>query len=244
MRRVLFEWHGIQIFSYPVFLYVGLVFGMVGENHAAHVAGLDAARVFVATLILLVPALVGARLLYVAAHWPIYRRQPWRIWHRSEGGAAMLGAVPFMLVASAPVLAALELPFGAFWDVATYCILIGTIFTRFGCLLNGCCSGRPSQGRWALCLADHRGIRCRRIPTQLLEAGWASLLLLVAVLVWQALPFPGALFLGVLAGYAAGRVALEATRDHRQMIGPVGVQQLLATVLTGVSLASLVLLWP
>ena len=109
--------------------------------------------------------------------WRAYRREPWRIWRRSDGGAAMYGAVPCMVLASMPLLAVLQLPFGAFWDVATFCILIGMIFTRIGCLLNGCCSGRPSEGRWALLLADHRGIQRRRIPTQLLEAGWAALLL-------------------------------------------------------------------
>ncbi len=244
MRRILLEWHGIPIYSYPAFLYLGLVFGMVAENHAAHVAGLDPGRVFLATLALIVPALVGARLLYVASRWQSYWREPQRIWQRSEGGAAMLGAVPFMVLAAVPVLAGFELPFGAFWDVATFCILVGMIFARIGCLLNGCCSGRPSEGRWAIRLADHRGIWRRRFPSQLLEAGWAALLLVGAAIVWPASPFPGALFLAGLGGYAAGRVLLEATRETRQALGPIDLQQLLTTVLSGLALACLVLLWP
>ncbi len=242
MRRILFEWHGIRIYSYPAFLYLGLVLGIAAENQAAHVAGLDSARVFLATLVLIIPALVGARLLHVAAHWQDYRREPRRIWRRSEGGAALFGAVPVMVLASMPVLAAFELPFGAFWDVATFCILVGMVLTRIGCLLNGCCGGMPSQGFWAICLPDHRGIWQRRIPSQLLEAGWAILLLVGAVIVWPALPFPGALFLSALAGYAAGRVLLEPTRQARQMLGPIDLQQLIAASLAGIALAGLVVL--
>jgi phosphatidylglycerol:prolipoprotein diacylglycerol transferase len=244
MPRILFEWHGIRIYSYPAFLYLGLVFGVVAENHAAHVAGLDSARVFLATLVLIIPALVGARFLYVAAHWRDYRREPRRIWRQSEGGAAMLGAIPVMLLAAVPVLAAFELPFGAFWDVATFCILTGMIFTRIGCLLNGCCGGRPSEGFWAIPLPDHRGIWERRIPSQLLEAGWAALLLAGAAIVWHAMPFPGALFLTALAGYAGGRIVLEATRQNRQTLGPVDLQQALAAICAGSALACLVLLRP
>jgi phosphatidylglycerol:prolipoprotein diacylglycerol transferase len=188
----LFECHGIKVYSYPAFLYLGLVLGILAGNHAANVSGLDSARVFVATLLLRVPTLVGARLLFIATHWKIYRREPERIWRRSEGGAAMGGGVPFMVVLSVPLLAALELPFGAFWDVALVTILVGMIFTRIGCLLNGCCSGRPSEGPWAINLPDHRGVRCGRVPTQLLEAGWAVVLLFAATATWRLMPFPGA----------------------------------------------------
>ncbi len=244
MRRILFEWHGVRVYSYPALLYLGLVLGLAAQNHAAHVAGLPAGRVFAATLLLLVPALAGARLLFVLQNWRVYRHEPRRVWRRAEGGSAMLGAVPVMLLVSWPVLAALDLPYGAFWDVSTFCILVGMMFTRVGCLLNGCCCGRPSESAWALRLADVRGVCRRRLPTQLLEAGWAALLLAGAAALWPLRPFPGALFLAALAVYAAGRVALQATRERRPVLGPTDLQQLLASALAGLSLAALVLLWP
>jgi phosphatidylglycerol---prolipoprotein diacylglyceryl transferase len=242
VRRVLFQRGGIRVYSYPALLYLGLILGIAAGNLAAHAAGLDAARVFVATLILLVPALVGARLLFVASHWRGYRREPARIWRRAEGGAAMYGGIPCMLLASVPLLGALDVPFGAFWDVATFSILVGMGFTRIGCLLNGCCAGRPSGGRFALVLPDHQGIRCRRIPTQLLEAGWAALLLLGALAIWPALPFPGALFLAAIVAYAVGRVGLEATRETRDVLGPFDLHQVLSATLVVSGLGCLVLL--
>jgi prolipoprotein diacylglyceryltransferase len=153
-------------------LYFGLVAGVVAGNAAAHASRIDAFRVFVATHILIVPALAGARLFYVATHWPVYRHDLRRIWNRGEGGFAQYGGLIVMLPLSVPVLAALQLPFGAFWDVAAFTILVGMIITRIGCLMNGCCAGRPSRMWGSVYLPNHLGVWERRIPTQCLEAVW------------------------------------------------------------------------
>jgi phosphatidylglycerol:prolipoprotein diacylglycerol transferase len=224
-------------------LYLGLVLGIVAGNYAANLAGLNSAGVFTATLLLLVPALVGARLLYVASHWETYRREPARIWRRSEGGAAVYGGLPFSLLASVPLLRLLQLPFGAFWDVATFTILTGMVFTRFGCLLNGCCAGRPTEGWLALYLPDQQGVWKRRIPTQLLEAGWAWLLLLGAIVLWSRLPFPGALFLFCLAGYGVGRLLLESTREEQDRMGGLTIHHFISVALVVLSVVIFIGVW-
>jgi len=244
MRRILFQWHGIKIFSYPAMLYFGLLFGIVAGNFAAHVANLNSAHVFVATLLLLVPALVGARLLFVVSHWEYYRREPKRIWRRSEGGGALYGGLPLALLVSLPLLHILRLPFGAFWDVATFTILIGMILARIGCLLNGCCAGRTTEGWLALYLPDHQGIWQRRMPTQLLEAAWAIVLLIGAIVIWHQMPFQGALFLLALAGYSTGRFWLEFTRESQDRVGKIQLYQTTSLVLVVLSLMTFFVVWP
>ena len=192
MRRVLFRWKGVTVWSYPAMLYIGLVAGVVAGNRAAHATGADAFRVFAATFLLLPPALAGARLLYVASHWKDYKEAPGRVWKRSEGGLAMYGAMPVMLLLSVPVLAALGLGFGAFWDAASFTILTGIAITKIGCLLNGCCAGRPSRSSFAFTLPNARGVREQRIPVQCLEAAWAAIVLGAACALLGRLPFPGA----------------------------------------------------
>jgi len=194
-------------------LYVGLVVGVAAGNIAAHAAGLNAFRVYVATLLLIPPSLVGARLLHVFTHWDLYQNDRKRIWNRNEGGQAQYGGLVVMVPLSFPLLAVLDIPLGGFWDVSSFTILVGMIFTRVGCLLNGCCAGRPS-GIFGVHLPNARGIWEKRIPTQILEALWATILLIAATLVWQFLPFPGALFLFVVAGYAVGRLLLESARER------------------------------
>jgi len=215
MRRILFHWFGRPIHSYPAMLYVGLVFGVVASNIAAHAAGVDAFRVYIATLLLIIPSLAGARLLFVAMHWKQYKDNRAKIWDLSEGGMAQYGGLILNVPLSVPLLAVLDLPFETFWDISSFTMMVGMIFTRFGCLMNGCCSGRPSNSWLSIYLPNHQGVWERRIPTQLLEAGWATVILVVAIQIWNKLPFPGALFLFVASGYAAGRLILESSRDLR-----------------------------
>lgn len=243
MRPVLFKFRGITVWSYPAMLYVGLVLGVVAGNIVAHAARLNALRVYVATLILIVPALAGARLLYVAAEWPLYRHNLRRIWNRNEGGYIMYGGLPLALLASVPVLRILHLNLPAFWDVAIFTILVGMFFTRVGCLLNGCCAGRPSTTWLGLYLPNRGGIWERRIPTQIFESLWAGILLFCAVLMRRSAPFPGAVFLLVSLGYATGRLLMEFARERPQKAFGFSIAHVISLVITLASVSTLAIYW-
>jgi phosphatidylglycerol:prolipoprotein diacylglycerol transferase len=194
-------------------LSVGIMVGSVLTNYVAHLAGANAPRVYIATLLLLGPALIGARVLHVAAHWDHYRDETGRIWQRSDGGASLYGGFLVALLLSPPVLWLFDLPFWGFWDLASFTLLAGMVFAKIGCLLNGCCAGRPIAGFPGIVLTDHHGVRANRIPSQLLEAAWALLLLAGIGGLRTLTPPPGSLILATVAGYGAGRIVLESTRD-------------------------------
>jgi phosphatidylglycerol:prolipoprotein diacylglycerol transferase len=216
-------------------LYLGAVFGVIGGARWAAVQGLPAARVYAAMLLLFLPALVGARLLYVAFHWSAYRHQPGRIWRRTDGGAALYGGLIVSFGVSLPLLRALAIPLGAFWDAAAIAILIGMPFTRTACLLHGCCAGRPAESWLALYLPNARGVWSRRIPAQLLEAALALLILPGAYAVSRRFPFDGSLFLSSLVAYAAGRWTLEPVRDTIDRIGPWSLNRVISAGLVGLA---------
>lgn len=224
-------------------LYLGLVLGVIAGNVAAHAAGLDPLRVYIATLVLIVPALMGARLLFVASEWKYYRRNPRRIWDRTQGGFMMYGAVPAMLVCSVPLLRALHIRFGAFWDVSIFTILVGMIFTRVGCLLNGCCGGRPTSRWFGISLPNTSGVWHRRIPTQALEAACAAALLIVAAIMRGRTPFPGALFLFITMSYAGVRLLLELAREHPNSRRQFRIAYVLSVVFILTSISVLAVNW-
>jgi phosphatidylglycerol---prolipoprotein diacylglyceryl transferase len=244
MRRMLFQWRGFTLWSYPAMLYCGLVVGVAAGNLAAHRTGLDAFRVFVATLVLIPPSIIGARLLFVATHWDLYRNKPRRIWSRQEGGMAMYGGMPVMLLFSLPLLKLLDLGFGAFWDVGVITIVTAMVFTKIGCLLNGCCAGRASRTWMTIVLPGVTGVWEKRIPVQMLESGWAAILLVAGALLLGRLPFRGALFLVVAAAYAAGRMCLEFLREREPQDTwmPLGHVASLLTIIS--ALAILEIRWP
>jgi phosphatidylglycerol:prolipoprotein diacylglycerol transferase len=224
-------------------LYLGLVSGVVAGNIVAHANGVDSLRVYIATVILIVPALAGARLLYVAAEWPAYRNNLHRIWDRSDGGYIMYGGLPAALVVSVPLLRILHLSIPVFWDVAIFTILIGMFFTRIGCLLNSCCAGRPSSGWFGFYLPNRKGAWEKRIPAQALEAGWAAVLIIAAVALRPSMPFPGALFLLVSLGYAAGRLLMEFARERKPTTSGLSVAHVISIAITLLSVSTLTYYW-
>jgi prolipoprotein diacylglyceryl transferase len=213
MRRILFSWRGTNVYSYPAMLYVGLLAGVFAGAWVAQRSGMSADRFAIAITVLLIPALAGSRLYFVLTRWELYRGDPSRIWRRTEGGMSMYGGFILAVPLSIPLLRSLGLPFASFWDAAALTILLGMAFTRIGCILNGCCGGRPSDAWFALSLPDHHGIWQRRIPTQLMEMAFALVLFGAALALRNVAPFPGAIFCLVLAGYGAGRWVLESLRE-------------------------------
>ena len=218
MRRVLCEWRGIKLYSYPVLLYFGTLVGIGAAAYGAGRRGLDPGRVYLAMLLLFPVGLVGARLLFIMTHWRLYRREPHRLWRQSEGGSSLYGGLILFFLASLPLLKVLGISIGGFWDAGSIALLTGMIFTKVGCLLNGCCGGKPTSGPLALYLPDHRGVWRRRWPTQLLEAGWAAL-----ILAWPGGPVEpvplrgGGLPLyrgGLLPGALVARVHPGRRRNH------------------------------
>lgn len=199
---------------YPALLCLGVTLGAVGQNAAANATGMASGRVYVATFLLLPLALLGARLLYVVTHRDSFRTGWWRVLDRSVGGMALYGGMAVMLPASVAVLAALDVPYWSFWDVTIFLILPAMVCTRVGCLLHGCCAGRVTASRFGLRSWDASGDPTRRLPTQLLEAGAAAILLAVAVAIGPATGRPGELFGLVALGYGAARLFLQPLRSE------------------------------
>jgi len=243
MCRVLLQWRGVTIYAYPAMLYLGLVLGVFGGTYAATLHGLDTGRVYAAMLLLILPALVGARLLFVASYWNLYRTDPARIWRKSDGGAALYGGLIVSFLLSLPLLRVLDLPLATFWDAAAVTMLIGMVITKVGCLLNGCCGGRPTAGWLGLRLPNEHGVWRRRVPTQLLEAGLAVCLLLASLWAWDHAPFAGAGILTAVAGYGAGRWWLEAERETIDAVGSLSLHRLISLALVAVCTATFAVIW-
>lgn len=195
MRPVLIELPRLRVYSYPAMLYAGIVAGLAAGGAVAEADGIDPNRFAAATLVLLIPALVGARLLFVAHNAAAFRAEPRRIWDRAGGGATLYGGLAAAVACSVALLPLVGLGFWAFWDAAVFTMLVAMVPTKAGCLMNGCCGG-------------HLG----RVPFQVVEAATALVLIPVALEVRAADEPAGATFLAVVAAYACVRLALGRGR--------------------------------
>jgi prolipoprotein diacylglyceryltransferase len=243
LHPILLQWRGVTVYSYQAMIYFGLTSCLMLLDVMSRAVGLDPFRCIAAAIVLASVGLIGARLWFVAAHWDYYRRRPASIWKRDEGGAAIVGGLVISIVVSPLILIPLKLPLGPFWDAAIVGMLVWSMFGRVGCLLHGCCSGRPSGGLLALPLPNHRGERQRRMPTQLLEFLLCGCILAAAAALWAYRPFPGALFLMCLAIYGLGRAALLPLREDYHRASGSALYQGVAAAGALVALGALTALW-
>jgi phosphatidylglycerol---prolipoprotein diacylglyceryl transferase len=195
MHPLLIDRGRLRVYSYTAMLYVGIVAGLAAGQALAAADGLDAEAFTGAALTLLIPALIGARLLFIAQNAGAFSDAPGRIWDRAGGGATLYGGLAAAVALSPLVLPWFGFGFGTFWDTAVVTMLVAMVSTKVGCLMNGCCAG--SVGR---------------VPVQLVESGLALALIPPALALRAADLPPGAAFLEVVAVYGAARAAIGRGR--------------------------------
>jgi len=234
-------WEQLRSHSYVSMLYLGAISGILAGTRWAELHGLPAPRVFLVMLLIFPAALAGARLLFVALHRSVFRRHKARVWSTSEGGAALYGGLILSFLLSLPLLWAMNMPVGAFWDAVAIALLVGMIFTRTGCALQGCCAGRPSQSWLAFRMPDMNGVWRRRLPFPLFEAGVAAVTLVVCT-EFLGESSGGCLFLGSLAMYATGRWLLEPTREKVDRVRGWSVHRIISAVLIALAITGFLLI--
>jgi phosphatidylglycerol:prolipoprotein diacylglycerol transferase len=210
MRPMLATVAGRSIDSFRAMQYLGVLAGLVVGADTARRLGEDPNAFLVAGFLLFIPALIGAH----AGPAVVRRRFGRNAWLTPRHGSAIFFALPLLVVLAPLVVWAFGLSAGAFLDAAAVAVVTGTIIGRLGCLLHGCCAGRPTGGRLGMVLPDVHGVRARRLPTQLLDSGWAALLLVGLIVALGHFP-DGVCFLATAVLYGGGRLLTDFTRQQR-----------------------------
>jgi phosphatidylglycerol:prolipoprotein diacylglycerol transferase len=222
-----------RVNSYKVFLCVGIYLAILASAAVAQRSGLSPLRVGAGCLLCAVVGMAGARVYHVAVHFRVYRKAG--LWaavpNQERSGWNVLGGlaiVPFTLMLDSMF----GIPLAVFWDHMAVGIAVGAAWVRFGCVCNGCCVGKESEGWFAFRQHDAEGIYKRRIPAQWLEIGWWLMAVIGLIWLWPRHLPPGCYALGVLAWYGAGRVWLELLREQQDIVfGRVRVDQVVAALL-------------
>jgi phosphatidylglycerol:prolipoprotein diacylglycerol transferase len=210
MRATLSILTARSIDAFRLMQYLGALAGLALGAETMRRVGEDPNAFLVAGVLIFIPALVAAHIGPAVAAGDVHRDA----WLLPSKGSAFFYALPIAAVCGVLAVWSLGLPVGRFLDSVAIGVAAGTIFGRLGCLLHGCCGGRPTSGPIGLWLMDADGVRARRIPTQLLDAAWA-LLLLIGLLVTVGRAPPGVLFFTAAVLYGTGRFVTDFTRQQR-----------------------------
>lgn len=198
---------GVVLGAWPALVLLGTLLALVVQNRLAVRTELPAGRVLALTGLACFIGVAGAKIYYLLTHRG----------ERTGVPTAGMSVQGFVLGAvGTPALGALllDLSVPRVLDVTAPGLLFGMTVGRFGCLLGGCCAGRPTSSRWGVRSSDRR-LLARRLPVQLFEGAVAAA---AAVAAWLLITVgrnepAGAVFVGALAAYTLGRQLLFPLRD-------------------------------
>lgn len=220
MHPILFSVGDWPVYSYGVLLAAAYLIGLQLGVVRARKAGVDPTKVMDLGIYLIIAALVGAKLMLIAVDWEYFRSQPRELLSLVRAGGVFYGGLIAAVAVGLWLVRRYKLPVWTTADLMAPGIALGHVVGRFGCLLAGCCYGRPTEMPWAITFTDPLaaqnvgtplGIPLH--PTQLYDAG-AELLILGILLFTErkGKPFAGRTFWMYLLLYGISRFIIEFYR--------------------------------
>lgn len=173
-------------------------------------------------LAVLIPAFLGARLLFVFEHWPNYLSRPPDIFKFWEGGLALYGGLLGGLLGGWMFCRRRQFSFSRLSDPVALGLCIGLAVSRLGCLASGCCFGKPTTLPWGIVfrspatLAQPLGTPLH--PTQLYSFFIGMTIFAYLLTLRGRKRFDGQLLLSYFILESATRILLEFVRAHSYFI--------------------------
>src|SRR5580692_4129641 len=143
MHPILFEIGSWPVYSYGILLAAAYLAGLQLAVVRARRAGLDSARVMDLGIYLIIAALVGAKLMLVLTDFGYFRANPRELLSLVRAGGVFYGGLLAAVAIGFWLMGRYRLPAWTTADVIAPGIALGHVIGRFGCLMAGCCYGRP-----------------------------------------------------------------------------------------------------
>jgi len=228
MRPFLLNQYFSPHFTIPSFAFSLMLASLIATTVCYVMAkrrGLSQVVILDLAIIGTIMAVIGMRLFHVFVEEPrYYLEHPWHVFQVWRGGFVSYGAVIGLAVGWIAYLKIRKLDMLRYLD---HMVLFGTPIVMFvvrgGCLLAGCCFGKPSpfdKFEWLLYIVftDPRGDAGSLFPhqhlwpTQLYAMGYAVLIFLICYWFERHQKFKGQVAMVFLITYALFRSALEFLR--------------------------------
>jgi phosphatidylglycerol:prolipoprotein diacylglycerol transferase len=214
MQDVAFRIGSLTIHWYGILLAFGFWIGLWNAGRRGLQVGIAPEKIWDVGLWIIAGTVVGARALFVVSYWENFAGQPLtEIFMIRHGGLVYYGG---LIGASLAVILYSYWKKLALWklaDVLAPSVALGYVFGRFGCLMHGCCFGRPTELPWSIRFpTDHPTAGISVHPTQVYDS--ILNLGLFAALNWlhSRKRFDGQVFAAYLMGYAVLRSLVELFR--------------------------------
>ncbi len=252
MYPKLFEFGVIHVYTYGLVVAGAYLIALQVAVMRGRARGLDPNRLMDLGLLVVVGALVGARLLLVVVDIDRFLRDPADLWMLVRSAGVFYGGFLLAVVVALWYMHRHAMPVWTTCDVFAPGIALGQAVGRLGCFLAGCCYGRPTDLPLGVTFTDTFAganvgtpLDISLHPTQLYESAAALGILGVLLLMERrGHSFAGRTFLTYLLSYSTARFVIEIYRgDPRGTIFEVvSTSQFISAILVPVSIVMLAVL--
>jgi len=233
----LFSLFGCEVEAYSFMVSMGFISAFLWLLYIRIGSGVSFDKTVVLYTMTLISGILGARLLYVIVHYPIYMETPSEIFDTSKGGFVLYGGIAAALLATYCLAKIFKVAFSEIADLMTPCLMLGIFVGRWGCFFKGCCHGKLTQDTlpWSINFPfDQASVIPNNLvhqpihPTQIYMSLNALLIFIITMYFLRKRKFNGQVFALGIALYALTRSFIEFFRgdaDERIFIGPLSTSQ-------------------
>ena len=194
MHPILFNSGPITIYSYGVLLAAAYLLGLWMAVRRARAAGIDGNKIMDLLIWVIIAALVGAKALLFIVDFQHFTSSWQEFTTLLRSGGVFYGGLIAAILVCIYQLRKHRLPLWPSGDLFAPGIALGYMVGRLGCLMAGCCYGKPTDVAWAITFTDPAAnfnvgtpLNVPLHPTQLYESA-AGLVILVALLLLEKRP--------------------------------------------------------
>ncbi|MFP3981610.1 MAG: prolipoprotein diacylglyceryl transferase [Desulfobacterales bacterium] len=215
MFPVIFQFGDFTVYTYGFFVAVGVLAAIFFARYEAGRVGVDPDRIIDLCFYLVIAAILGSRLFFVALNLDYFMAAPLDIFKIWGGGLVFYGGFIAAFATALALIQAYRLPLGKTADIAALALPLGHFLGRLGCFSAGCCYGDTCELPWAVSFAHPESLAPLHTPlhpTQLYSAAANLFIFLVLFAFRKRKRFDGQLLLFYLALYGVLRSIVEIFR--------------------------------
>jgi phosphatidylglycerol:prolipoprotein diacylglycerol transferase len=136
--------------SYGAMMVVGFLCAVFLLRRLTRAMGENPDHMTNVALYALIAGVIGSRIFYVAHHFEDFHGNILSMFAVWRGGLEFLGGVILAILVIVFYMVRYKLPALRYFDILSIGLMVGLGFGRIGCILNGCCFGKPTNVPWAV----------------------------------------------------------------------------------------------
>jgi phosphatidylglycerol:prolipoprotein diacylglycerol transferase len=252
MQPVLFKIGSFPVHSYGVMFAVAFLIATYIAARRAEKEGIPSQTIFSLGLLLMVSAIVGARVFHILQHTRSYGflTNIAEIWESGLSGLAFYGGFILALVVGSVYIRWGGLSVAGVMDILAPSLMLGTGIGRVGCFLAGCCFGKPTSLPWGVTFPESSMVtlelgRMEKIhPTQLYSFVSLLVIFFILLVLRKHMKIKGMLFLVSILMYSVHRFFIDLLRYYTpdERMGSLATSQVMSIIAAIVSIAIMIFL--